>query len=943
MQSRSRWRYHIIYPAILAFLAWLMWWPLPARVTTHVPGTPTWAFDESTFLWNTWYFQYALVHLHTSPLYTDLIWHPLGIALILYTYDVFNALLAAPLLWATGNLPLASNTVLVLHTVLSGYGTFLLVGYLLRRERGGSALLAAAVAGLAYAFASNRAVYAAQGHYDMVSTGAIPFFALYFIRTLDRLGQGEVRRAYRDGGMAGLFFAFAALAEMIFAVFLTLFALVTLLTYAPHGEGWRQRWRAYARGIGPLGLMVLVAVGVWSPLLIPILREMLTGHYILKGWGESIKLSVDVLGFLTPTALHPLWGRDWAHALRLVEEGRGRFSDINTVFLGYVTLGLALVGWLVNRARTRTWAWNAGIFALLSLGPFLHVGGRWQFDLDGVKTAVPLPFVLLHYLPFVRGNRAPNRNSVILMLALAVLAGYGTLWVLRRVRGRTRAGVAVALAALILFEHAALPLPLSDARIPPVYDLIAEEDGPFALLQVPLGWRNSFGVFGVERTQIQYYQTRHGKPMLGGNISRAPEFKMAYFRRIPLFRALAQVEFGAEPKAEVLERARRQAPELMRLYNVRYVILFPPIPGRHPYVDTWQRTWAFVKDILPLEREPFWQGAGIEAYRVVQPPAPVATFADLGEEGSEPYRGEGWYENEVIQGRSAVWAGKDGRSARLFLRADGSDPYLLTLRILPFTYPGSPRQRISLKVNDTWVLRDHPLQEGWQEVRVRVPAGTLRDHTNTITLEAAWRRRPRDVFPGQWEIGKTGVRLPVDVELTAFEDGAYMSTIDDQGRRRDVSFGRRGYNVTVLDPKTGRVLQKAGFDTYANRYEAERLAAFIDALPPGVIVLVATRGDAGRHLTDEAVAALRSVGSAVDLRRHPHAFHALVGVKGAKPGTAVEVVDARSAYVRLGGYPDFRTLSVAVDWVGWEPLQRTTGKVVPSRAFVPASTTRSSK
>ena len=53
-------------------------------------------------------------------------------------------------------------------------------------------------------------------------------------------------------------------------------------------------------------------------------------------------------------------------------------------------------------------------------------------------------------------------------------------------------------------------------------------------MQLPLGWRNSFGVLGSEQTNLQYFQTAHGKPMLGGNISRAPAFKMEYFAAHPL-------------------------------------------------------------------------------------------------------------------------------------------------------------------------------------------------------------------------------------------------------------------------------------------------------------------------------------------------------------------------------------------------------------------------
>jgi len=45
---------------------------------SRIPGTATWAFDESTFAWNLWYFKHALLDLGRSPLHTELIWYPLG-------------------------------------------------------------------------------------------------------------------------------------------------------------------------------------------------------------------------------------------------------------------------------------------------------------------------------------------------------------------------------------------------------------------------------------------------------------------------------------------------------------------------------------------------------------------------------------------------------------------------------------------------------------------------------------------------------------------------------------------------------------------------------------------------------------------------------------------------------------------------------------------------
>ncbi len=120
-----RLRPHWAALGLYAFLALLLSWPVITVLGSRVPGTATWAFDESTFVWNIWYFKHALLDLRTSPLHSALIWYPLGIDLILYTYNFFNALIALPLQLAF-NLPTASNLSLLFATTLSGFGTYLL-------------------------------------------------------------------------------------------------------------------------------------------------------------------------------------------------------------------------------------------------------------------------------------------------------------------------------------------------------------------------------------------------------------------------------------------------------------------------------------------------------------------------------------------------------------------------------------------------------------------------------------------------------------------------------------------------------------------------------------------------------------------------------------------------------------------------------------------------
>ncbi|XP_019627189.1 PREDICTED: cell migration-inducing and hyaluronan-binding protein-like [Branchiostoma belcheri] len=97
----------------------------------------------------------------------------------------------------------------------------------------------------------------------------------------------------------------------------------------------------------------------------------------------------------------------------------------------------------------------------------------------------------------------------------------------------------------------------------------------------------------------------------------------------------------------------------------------------------------------------------------------------------------------------------------------------------------------------------------------------------------------------------------------------------------------RGIHIRVIDEITGAVVDSARFDTYADEENSRSLAAFIDQIPSGKIVALATFDEPSRRLEDTAKEKLRELGSVeVDNLglRNPWVF---ISVKG-DPSVAVE-------------------------------------------------------
>ena len=867
MRKRGKgWQVHAL--AILAYLllALALTWPLAAHFDSHVPGNGA---DDPALTWNLWWVSHALLDLKTSPFACDYLFHPLGINLAFYTLTLLNGLLSIPLQATVGLIP-ASNILLLSSFVLSGYGAFLLVLYLLRQENGdteeqksnGRATYVAFIAGLLYAFTSSKLFYAALGQWNIASSQWIPFYVLYLFKMADH------PRQWRYACLAALFLLFQAYAELTFAAFLVLF---TLLWVAWRLITDRRAWRVLA----PLALTGLLSAAGLAPVLVAMIPDMLAeGDILTVGGGFADVFSADLLGFLIPTLHHPFFGS-------LVE----RFSFDHTVgqhlYPGYLAMASAFVGvvWGWRRRSVQFWLLSALVFWLLTLGPSLRI--------DGHDTGLPLPFDLLAQLPFFKGNRYPSRYSVMLALNLAVLAGFGLAailsWIARKRPSTTavtrllRPALLLLFTALLLFEHLSIPLPLSDMRVPPLYQAIANTPGDWTLLDVPVAWRNGSRVTGTLDPIImfeQYYQTVHRKRLLSGNTSRNPPLKIQYFTEAPILNTLIALETGHEVDPAVIERDQVLAPAVLRFFNVHAILVHPDQAG----VDTV----SYIETALPvrpLDAQDGDQGS-ILAYAVDLPPWPETWTVAPVDPVSRLSYAEGWGTTTT----ATVWAQRS--AVRLLVPASGDR---VDQKMAFRAYVPGEGQRLRLEVNGQ-AASQVDMKPGWSDHALTLPAGMMRQGLNEVWLHFDQLYPVEPVGVSSRLIGQTGVEAPVNLVVqSAGQEVGDFGLIYVNGQ--DVSPNERGYNVVVLHPVTGAVEEAAAFDTHLDKGASQALASFLAEVPAGYVVAVAAADEASRLLSPEAVDALRTIGASGDLRDHFRWGHAIVGVKGAQPGTALEALD----------------------------------------------------
>ncbi len=405
------------------YLTSQLWVDPNGRVVTHNQG------DQALFQWLLAYAAHSVTH-GDNPFWTTLLNAPLGVNLAVNTSMVVVGGLLAPVTLTLGA-PVAFLVVLTVNLILTPYAWYHVLSRYVVRTR------AAAVLGALFCGYAPGMVSHANGHLNFTGQFLVPFIVWRLIR-LGRPGRGW---PVREGVVLGLLIAaeFSIGAEMLF--FVALGAGLYLLFWAAlNRPAARAAVPRFARGLVVAGAVALALL--WYPLWMQFAGPQ---RYHGIGFDQRVHsenlASFTLFPYLSVGRFTGLWSK---LAPNFTEE---------TTFFGPVLLALvvtcAVVLW--RRAEVRALVGTALVFAVLALGPKLHV---WHWT-----APVPMPYAALARLP-IFDTALPARLALILIPIVGLLLAFvaDRLPTLEPPRRRAwLAGFTVALLPLL-----PLPVPATD-------------------------------------------------------------------------------------------------------------------------------------------------------------------------------------------------------------------------------------------------------------------------------------------------------------------------------------------------------------------------------------------------------------------------------------------------------------------------------------------------
>ncbi len=730
-------------------------WPLVLNFLpgsgTLVPGTMLEDRDQN--LWNLWWVHNALLRGH-NPFVTDMLYYPTPVSLYYHTLNIFNGLIAFPLL-SVFSLTTVFNIIVLFSFVMGGYGAYLLVRYLCGNR------WAALVGSVVFAYSAYH-IATMRSLLQLVSLEWVPFFVYFLLRAACEVSW-ETRRDFGrwlwsralPTGVALFLVSLVDWYYTMYALMLAGFLLLYLLLLSIR-TGREPLWRRAGEPLARVGICLAIYFLLVSPILIPMYRELRATTYMTPAPDAALSNSADLLTFFQPTRDQKLWGplfknrREWTY-------GSNRYE----VYAGYTVLFLVGIGLFATRnsrpvvsdieqrvedntlptdtGRVSTtlspffpasariaaaatedkepgtapgalpaisdvsmwpslptrwfWASCAAIFFALALGPVLQINGNQVRGL-------PMPYGLVERIPILNISRSPDRFDMPLTLCLGVLAGYGVnvllrKWGQRLPFARRGAFLAVGGIALIALELAPIPYPQRLADIAPWYHDLGNEPGDFAILDLPPQDDYWHGAFRM------YNQTAHGKRIFGGYISR--EFDHPFLRGTPGFQELTYVD-GA---GDIFAVGTDQWLSAFARYNTRYIALQKyPLPNYPDSKVDVSPSRNAIHRVLGSTVVPTYSDNELEVYKVPAPQKRVA-FMTIG---------TGWEPRELGEdGKTHRWM---GREAALQIDAPVAGQAYLTFRSSSL---GSPRQ-LQIYHGDHLVF-DQKIEPALQTYKTSGPLG----------------------------------------------------------------------------------------------------------------------------------------------------------------------------------------------------------------------------
>ena len=523
-------------------LTTILTFPVILDFTTEAAGAG--CFDKCHMMWRMWWAGFAFEN-NLDFYHSQHIFQPDGVS-ISGNLAQFTTGIGAILHNVLGD-SLTWNIIWLSSFIFGGYGAFLLAEYFTRNT------YASIVAGIIFTFSTYHIVHS-QFHIGLSMIVWLPLFILVLFKILNNNSKVLIV-------LGSLFLFLASITHLYFFAMLIIFSIIFFVINI-----FKQKNVTNKKFI--TNFLLILGIGVISSLLmfLPILNSGL--EYENKTLDEHVMFSGGLANLVMPTIYHSsqMYTDYWLMGEMyywLNEDTQIIPSIEGYTYLGYSIIFLSILSLIFKTKFSWFWVLSGVGFALLSFGPELKIINN--------LTGILMPGqILFDFVPGWDEFRSSGRFIIMTHLSLAILSAFALNGIMKSkiLPKKILLLVVIGITAVVICDVSAIPYPSFTEEIPKVYKDIKNDESDFVVFETPVG---NMGCDDCLYTHpsIQYYQTFHEKPIIGGYESRATIEQLTqtetYF--------LKNFQMHSDENDIIKQSLGESGISILNYFNIKYVII----------------------------------------------------------------------------------------------------------------------------------------------------------------------------------------------------------------------------------------------------------------------------------------------------------------------------------------------------------------------------------
>lgn len=390
------------------------------------------------------------------------------------------------------------------------------------------------------------------------------FPAIFFTKLITEKSRSK---KYLFSILLAMSFAIVFLTNLYFAVMMAIMVFVLLIVNYLYFR--KQVLKIIIRDKNYFLTTIIIFFLVLSPWISEIFKVISFGRDIPLDWNDIITYSADLTNTFIPLASNPLYKK-------ILEQLSSKYLYISRIFENFIYPGLIIIVSMISflfiskklPKLLKPIFFTALLFLTLTFGPYLQI--------FGINLKIPLPYIIIPYIPYLQMARSPGRFIVPFIFLSAIITAFIIQYFIKRIKKKwLKYIIFTAIFFIFIFDQMAIVGQPTTVKMPAkIYEYLSKQKTG-AILEAPFLIRDSIKNFGYANViWLPYGQLFHHQKTFGVYAGRVSNVIFDYYLENPLIGPLGKIIGNNIHNQESLSKKINQKDLIdgLNFYQVRYVV-----------------------------------------------------------------------------------------------------------------------------------------------------------------------------------------------------------------------------------------------------------------------------------------------------------------------------------------------------------------------------------